>query len=78
MRYRVTVKRLLDGPFYARCDVGPNGLVERLGGTEEEAVERVRKEIEFELEWCPCTGAARELVEIEVVRRSCAGPIAQR
>ena len=78
MRYRVTVKRLLDGPFYARCDVGPNGVVERLGSSEEEAVDRVRKEIEFELEWCPCTGAAREQVEIDVVRRACSAGVTSR
>lgn len=73
MRYRVTVKRLIDGEYYARCEAGPNGLVERTGRTEDEAVQRLRAEIEYELEWCPCTGAAREIVELDVRRNGSAG-----
>jgi hypothetical protein len=70
MTYRVLLKRLLDGAWYARCDTGPLGLVERTGTTEVEALDRLRREIEYQLEWCPCTGAAREQVELAVVRRS--------
>jgi hypothetical protein len=71
MKFRVSVKRLLDGQYYARCETAPNGLLERVAKTEDDAVGRVQKEIEFQLEWCPCTGAAREQIEIEVVRRPC-------
>lgn len=70
MKYRVLLKRLIDGLYYARCDTAPQGLVERTGATEDEALSRVRREIEFQLEYCPCTGAAREQVDLEVVRRA--------
>ena len=69
--YRVSVKRTLDGHFYARCETAPAGMLERTGDTEEEAVARMRAEIEYQLEWCPCTGAAREKVHLDVVRREC-------
>jgi len=68
VKYRVSVKRLLDGHYYARCETAPQGLVERLGTTEEDVLERVQREIEYRLEWCPCTGASREEVFLEVVR----------
>jgi hypothetical protein len=66
MKYRVTVKRLRDGQYYARCDSGPWGKVERTAASEEAALAAVRAEIEYDLEWCPCTGAARESVELDV------------
>jgi hypothetical protein len=69
MLYRVTVKRLLDGHYFARCESAPLGALERTGASEKEALDRVQAEIEFQLEYCPCTGAAREEVELEVVRR---------
>ncbi|RME55704.1 MAG: hypothetical protein D6795_02585 [Deltaproteobacteria bacterium] len=66
MKYRVTVKRLLDGRFYARCNTAPMGVCETTGGNREEALEKLRNEIRYQLEWCPCSGVAENFVELDV------------
>jgi hypothetical protein len=37
MLYRVTVKRLIDSRYYARCDAAPQGLAEGHGESEGQA-----------------------------------------
>ena len=66
MEYRATVKRLMDGQFYARCLAAPNGVAEAWGGTEDDAVERLRNEIRYQLEFCPCSGVDDDYVELDV------------
>jgi hypothetical protein len=66
MIYRVTLKRLTGGEYYARCEAGPNGLAEGVADTAGGAVEEVRKEIRYQLEYCPCSGVSRDYVELEV------------
>jgi hypothetical protein len=68
MLYRVTVKRLIDSRYYARCDAAPQGLAEGHGESEGEALEQIRKAIRFQLEYCPCSGVAGDFVELQVIR----------
>lgn len=37
------------------------------GRTRDEAVEKIRKEIRYRIEHCPCTGVADDFVEIVVI-----------
>ena len=66
MRYRVTLKRLTDGDFYARCLAAPNGPAAAQAATAEEALARLRQEIRYRLELCPCSAVSGEYVELEV------------
>jgi hypothetical protein len=66
MRFRATVKPLLQGRYYARCSGAPQGVAEAYGDTREDALERLRKEIRFQLEYCPCSGVADDFVELEI------------
>ncbi|MEE8138873.1 MAG: hypothetical protein V3T81_08425 [Thermoanaerobaculia bacterium] len=66
MKYRVTLKRLTDRQYYARCVSAPSGLAEAYGDTPDEALGNLRKEIRFQLEYCPCSGVARDYVELDV------------
>lgn len=66
MRYRVTLKQLTDGDFYARCLAAPNGPAAAQAATAEEALARLRQEIRYRLEYCPCSAVSGEYVELEV------------
>jgi len=66
MRYRAELKRTLNGRFYARCNAAPNGVAEGHGATAEEALERLRAEIRYRLELCPCSALSEDDVVVEV------------
>ncbi len=66
MRYRVQLKQLHDGVFYARCHAAPYGLAETHGDTSDEALDKMRQKIRYRLEWCPCSGIAEDFVELDV------------
>ena len=66
MRYRVSLKRLTDGDFYARCLAAPSGPAAAQARTAEEALDRLRQEIRYRLEFCPCSAVSGEYVELEV------------
>lgn len=53
MKYAVTVKKLIDGQWQARCLASVVGEVVSLGGSREEALERIRNELRYRLEFCP-------------------------
>ena len=66
MRYRVKLKHLSAGGYYARCESGPSGLLEAHGTSCEEALSKMRKEIEYLLELCPCSRPAQDSIELDV------------
>ena len=67
MRYRATIKKLIDGHWYVRCPTAPNGLVETQSDSREEALEAMRAKIRYQLEWCPCSSIADDAVTLDVV-----------
>jgi hypothetical protein len=38
------------------------------GRSEAEALEKIRAEIRYRIEWCPCTGVEDDYVQLEVER----------
>ena len=70
MQYKVILKHLMDGDHYARCNAAPNGVAEGRGPTPESALEMVRAEIRYQLEYCPCSGVSDDYVQLEVVEES--------
>ena len=66
MRFPVRVKKLIDGKVQARCSGTVAGEVSVLGDSREEALERMRSEIRYRIELCPCSTVADDYVELEV------------
>jgi hypothetical protein len=63
--FRVRLKRQSDGQVLATCDA-PSCMAR--GRSDEEALARLRAEIRYRIEWCPCTGVDDEYVQLEVER----------
>jgi hypothetical protein len=38
------------------------------GRSEAEALEKIRAEIRYRIEWCPCTGVGDDYVQLQVER----------
>ena len=66
MAYRCTIARLPAG-WIARHDSRDVGAVEVRALTREEAIEKIRGEIRYRLELCPCTGETYQHIDIEVI-----------
>lgn len=69
MKYRVVVKQLRDGRHHVRCHAAPLGVAETFADTREASLENMRKEIRYQLEWCPCSGIAEDLVELDILHQ---------
>jgi hypothetical protein len=63
--FSVRLRQTSDEQVLATCD-RPSCLVR--GRTEEEALAKIRAEIRYRIEWCPCTGVDDDYVRLEVER----------
>ena len=63
--FRVRIRRQGAGGVLATCEA-PVCLAR--GPDEATAIRRIREEIRYRLEWCPCSGVAEDYVKVEVVR----------
>ncbi len=63
--FAARVQRQRDGSFVATCD-SPTCMAR--GPTEAEALERLRAEIRYRVELCPCTGVGDDYVQLAVER----------
>ena len=66
MRLACTVSRLANGNWLARHTGPPTGRVEVTAPTREEALTKMRDELQYRIEWCPCSGASADTVELQV------------
>jgi hypothetical protein len=46
------------------------GTVEVSGSSREEALTDMRNELQYRSEWCPCSGASADQVELQVSEES--------
>lgn len=53
MKYKATVKRLIDGKWQARSVASVVGDVVVQGDSREDALERMKNELRYRLEFCP-------------------------
>jgi hypothetical protein len=67
MKATCTLEQLPGGQWLARHDSRDAGRVEIRAGTREAALEKIKGEIRYRLELCPCTGETYQHIEIEVV-----------
>jgi hypothetical protein len=66
MRLTCTLTRLSSG-WLARHDSRDVGRVEVQAATREAAIEKIKGEIRYRLELCPCSGETYQHIAIEVV-----------
>jgi hypothetical protein len=67
MKFSATISRENKGRFRATCHDANLGQVEATGDSREQAIEKLRGELRYRLELCPCTGESYQHLEIEVV-----------
>ena len=56
--------------WLVRHDSRDVGQIEVRGATRDEALEKIRGEIRYRLELCPCTGETYQHIHIEIVEAS--------
>jgi hypothetical protein len=61
-----TLSRMRNGTWLVRHSSATLGTVEVSGSSREEALTDMRNELQFRSEWCPCSGASADTVELQV------------
>ena len=66
MQLRCTVKHQPDGRWIARHASADLGAVETSAGSRDEVVRKLRDELQYRIELCPCSGVSGDRVELLV------------
>jgi hypothetical protein len=66
MKLTCTVSHLPNGKWLARHTGSSTGEVEVTALTREEVLTKMRDELQYRIEWCPCSGASGDTVELQV------------
>ena len=66
MKLTCTVARLATGKWLARHAGSSTGRVEVTAPTREEALTKLRDELQYRIELCPCSGVSGPTVELQV------------
>jgi len=69
MRYACRLTPLPDGRWQAEHDSQDLGTVRTAADTKDAALEKLRGEIRYRLELCPCSGESYRHIEIELERQ---------
>lgn len=67
MRFACTISQLATGAWQARHESRDVGVVLVRGSSREEAIDKLRGEIRYRLELCPCTGETYQHIAVEIV-----------
>ena len=67
MRFACTLLRLPGGQWQAQHDGRDVGKVEVRAASRGEAIEKLKGEIRYRLELCPCTGETYQHIDVEIV-----------
>jgi hypothetical protein len=65
-----------DGTWLVRHSSSILGTVQVSGSSREQALTKMRDELQYRSEWCPCSGASADTVELQVSEDS--DPTGQR
>jgi hypothetical protein len=57
---------LRNGRWHARHTGSSLGTVEVSCSSREEAITKMRNELQYRIEWCPCSGVSGDTVELQV------------
>ena len=66
MKLTCTLSRLATGKWLARHTGSSVGQVEVTALTRNEALTKLRKELQYRIELCPCSGVSGPTVELQV------------
>jgi hypothetical protein len=66
MKFLCTVQRLADGRWLARHSGASVGAVQVTAGSRQEVLEKLRNELQYRIELCPCSGASADRAELLV------------
>src|SRR5215831_8355230 len=66
MKLTCTVSRLPNSKWLARHTGSSVGQVEVTAPTREEALTKMRNELQYRIEWCPCSAVSGDTVELQV------------
>ena len=66
MKAACTLSRMRNGTWLVRHSSSILGTVEVSGFSREEALADMRNELQYRSEWCPCSGATADTVELHV------------
>ena len=66
MKLTCTLSHLATGKWLARHTGSSVGQVEVTAPSREEALTKLRNELQYRIEWCPCSGASEDTVELQV------------
>ena len=66
MKLTCTVSHLANGKWVAQHAGSSTGQVEVRASTREEALTKMRNELQYRIELCPCSGASGDTVELQV------------
>jgi hypothetical protein len=70
MKFSCTIKRLAGGRWLARSAGSRFGVVEVSAPSRDEALAKLRNELRYRVEFCPCSGVPDDYVELEVREES--------
>jgi len=70
MKAACTLSRMRNGRWLVRHSSSILGTVEVSGFSREEALTDMRNELQYRSEWCPCSGASADTVELQVSEES--------
>jgi hypothetical protein len=66
MKALCTVNRMRNGAWLVRHSSSSLGTVELSGSSRQEALTKMRNELQYRIELCPCSGASGDTVELQV------------
>jgi hypothetical protein len=66
MNAACTLSKMWNGTWLVRHSSPTLGTVEVSAASREEALTKMRDELQFRSEWCPCSGASADSVELLV------------
>lgn len=67
MQFRCNIAQQRDGSWRASHNGPEVGEVHATGSSKEEALEKLRGEIRYHLELCPCTGESYQHIDLDIV-----------
>jgi hypothetical protein len=76
MKAPCTLSRRRDGTWLVRHSSSALGTVEVSASCRDEALTKMRNELQYRSEWCPCSGASGDIVELRVSEDT--GPASRR
>ncbi len=69
MKFPCTIAPLPAGGWAIECRSGDVGHVRTTAATRDEAIEKMRGELRYRLELCPCTGESYQHIEVQLVEQ---------